>query len=108
MIEYGKPYPLCHVSRWFSQGSHNYRGIVLNILATISNGFFQSLGSELGHSAGHSIVSNAFLVGYVPIIISIVGFGLITYKVIDEVRHRKGGTVDIKGLAKEVTRQQEK
>jgi hypothetical protein len=48
---------------------------------------------------------NAFLVGYVPIIISIVGFGMIAYKVIDEVRHRKGGKVDIKELAKDVKQQ---
>jgi hypothetical protein len=81
-------------------------GVILNVFAPFSNGFFQGLGSELGRSAGHSL--STFPVGDIPIIISIAGFGLIAYGVIHQLRIMKRRKPDIEELAREVRKQQNK
>jgi hypothetical protein len=71
---------------------------VLFVLGPFSQGFFHSLGTNLGQSASHLLATVSIPTQYIPIMISAAGVGIILYKVFEEKFQRKITQVDVKTL----------
>jgi uncharacterized membrane protein (DUF106 family) len=67
---------------------------------------FGAIGGDLGHSLSHSWQSTPPIY-YIGVAIMIASFGLILYKVVDELGSKKKKKSDTRELAKEIRKQQQ-